>query len=116
MVARRITRVLGHRRYTMDGVDRYGNPVAGFAVAVDFPVYAVSPKQSVEEDAVGRRPIISGLTVYAPAGSAPVSSRDRFVFNGAEWDVEGEPGVWSDNPHGAGFHEGVQFDLVRSEG
>lgn len=115
MVRRRITQVLGLRVFSESGRDRYGNPVAGFADPVDLPVFAVSPRQSVEPDEVGRRAVLSGLTVYAPA-SCPVGPRDRVVFRGVEWEVEGEPGRWSDNPHGAGFQEGVQFDLVRSEG
>lgn len=114
---RRITQVLGHRAYTSGGVDRYGNPVNGYAAAVDFPVFAVTPKQSVEPDVVGRRPIITGLTVYAPVDSAPVSSQDRFVFRGDEWDVEGEPGVWDKNPNvPVTRHGSIQIDLKRSEG
>ena len=115
MVRRRVTQVLGLRVFSESERDRYGNPVPGYAEPVDMPVYAVSPKQSVEPDEVGRRAVLSGLTVYAPK-DCPVSSRDRVVFRGVEWDVEGEPGVWVDNPHGVGVHEGVQFDLSRSEG
>lgn len=114
---RRITQVLGHRAYTAGAVDRYGNPVAGWAVAVDFPVYAVTPKQSVEQDTVGRRPVITGLTVYAPVDSATVTPQDRFVFRGDEWDVEGEPGIWDANPNvPVTRHGSIQFDLKRSEG
>lgn len=115
MVSRRITQVLGWRAWSEGEVDRYGNKVAGWAPPVDVGVYAVSPKQSVEPDEVGRRAVLSGLTVYAPA-SCPVSARDRVVFRGVEWEVHGNPGVWVDNPHGSGFQEGVQFDLERSEG
>ena len=114
---RRITQVLGHRAYQAGAVDRYGNPAPAWGAAVDFPVYAVTPKQSIETDAVGRRPVITGLTVYAPVDSAPVSSQDRFVFRGVEWSVEGEPGVWDENPSvPVTQHACIQFDLERSEG
>lgn len=114
---RRITQVLGHRAYEAGAVDRYGNPVPGYALAVDYPVYAVTPKMSVETDTVGRRPVITGLTVYAPADSAPISPQDRFVFRGDEWDVEGEPGIWDKNPNvPVTQHGSIQFDLKRSEG
>ena len=114
---RRITQVLGHRVYGDGALDRYGNPIPGFAPPVDFPVYAVTPKQSVEQDMVGRRPVITGLTVYAPVDSATVSPLDRFVFRGEEWSVEGEPGVWDANPNvPVTRHGSIQFDLKRSEG
>lgn len=117
MSRRRIKHVLGRRAYGTSGYDRYGVPIVGYAPAVDFPVYAVSPKQSVEQDTVGRRPVITGLTVYAPINGVPISSRDRFVFRGVEWDVEGEPGVWEGNPHVATDSQaGIQFDLKRVEG
>jgi hypothetical protein len=103
--------------YQAGAVDRYGNPVAGYAVAVDFPVFAVTPKQSIEQDSVGRHPVITGLTVYAPVDSAPISPLDRFVFRGDEWEVEGEPGVWDVNPNvPVTRHGSIQFDLKRSEG
>lgn len=114
---RRITQVLGHRAYEAGAVDRYGNPAPAWGVAVDFPVFAVTPKQSVEQDTVGRRPVITGLTVYAPVDSAPVSSQDRFVYRGDEYAVEGEPGVWDKNPNvPVTQHACIQFDLERSEG
>ena len=114
---RRLTQTLGHRAYVIGEPDRYGNATAGYAPAVDFPVYAVTPKQSIEVDTVGRRPVITGLTVYAPVDSAPVSSQDRFVFRGVEWSVEGEPGVWDKNPNvSVTQHGSIQFDLERSEG
>lgn len=117
MIRRRVRHVLGHRVYGTSGYDRYGNPIVGHAPAVDFPVYAVSPKQSIEQDTVGRRPVITGLTVYAPIGGAPISAHDRFVFRGVEWDVEGVPGVWEGNPHFASDSQsGIQFDLKRVEG
>jgi hypothetical protein len=112
---RRITQVLGLRVFSEEvTVDRYGNRVPGWADPVDVGVFAVSPKQSVEPDEVGRRAVLSGLTVYAPT-TCPVTARDRVVYRGESWEVVGDPGVWADNPHG-GFQEGVQFDLERSEG
>lgn len=113
-MSRRITQILGLSVFSEGVPDRYGNATPGWADPVDLPVYAVSPKQSVEPDEVGRRAVLSGLTVYAPA-DCPVTARDRVLHRGESWEVAGEPGVWVDNPHG-GFQEGVQFDLERSEG
>lgn len=116
MGKRRITQVLVRLPYVAGAVDpRYGNTTNSFGAGIDLPVYAVSPKQSVEPDEVGRRAIITGLTVYAPAGSV-IGARDRVLVAGKTYEVEGEQGSWTNNPHGSGFHDGIQFDLKRSEG
>jgi hypothetical protein len=114
---RRVSEVIQVLRYQEDATrDRYGNPVPGYAAPVDVGVYVVSPRQSVEEDEVGRRPIITGLTVYAPLGTV-VAAHDRVIADGLTYEVEGEPAVWDGNPHSARrSHGGVQFNLVRSEG
>lgn len=113
---RRVSEFVQVHRYQAGAVDRYGNPVPGWADPVSVGVFAVSPRESVEEDTVGRRPIITGLTVYAPLGTA-VAARDRVTVDGALYDVEGEPAVWDANPHSSRrVHGGVQFNLRRVEG
>lgn len=114
---RRITQVLGLRVYSDSAVvdPRYGNAVPGWAEPVDLPVYGVAPNQSSEPDEPGRSRVLSGRTVYAPL-SSPVKPHDRVVIAGETWEVVGEVGPWSLNPHGGGYHEGVQFNLERSEG
>lgn len=116
MVRRRITQVLGLKAFSESAErDRYGNAVPGWSAPVNLPVYAVAPNQSEEPDEQGRARVLSGRTVYAPL-SSPVKPHDRVVIAGNEWEVVGEVGPWSLNPHGAGAHEGVQFNLERSEG
>ena len=113
---RRVSETVQVHAYQAGAVDRYGNPVAGYAAPVDVGVYLVSPRQSIEQDKVGRRPIITGLTVYAPLGTS-ISPQDRVGVSGVLYDVEGVPAVWDGNPHGRSFSHGcVQFDLERSEG
>lgn len=95
--------------------DRYGNAVPGYADPVDLPVFAVAPNQSDEPDEQGRSRVLSGRTVYAPI-DCPVKPHDRVVIAGDTWEVVGEVGPWQLNPHGLGAHEGVQFNLERSDG
>lgn len=112
MSVRPLTRTVGVRAQVSGAVDRYGNPVSSFADPVEYAVYAVSPRQSVEEDETGRRPIVTGLTVYAPLG-VPVGPHDRVDVDGVTYEVEGEPGKWVYRSPGP---SGIQFNLVRSEG
>jgi hypothetical protein len=79
---------------------------------VDVLVYAISPRQSSEEDESGRRLVISGLTVYAPLGVS-VGPHDRVVVDDVTYEVEGEPGVWAYRDPGPA---GIQFNLERSDG
>lgn len=112
---RRTTQVLSLLSGTEGVEDRYGNKTSGFAAPVDLPVYGVAPNQSSEPDEPGRSRVLSGRTVYAPL-SCPVKPHDRVVIAGEMWEVVGEVGPWMLNPHGGGYHEGVQFNLERSEG
>lgn len=55
-----------------------------------------------QEVLAGRDATVIRYTVSAPPG-VDVLATDRIVFNGATYDIDGEPGVWS-SPTGALAH------------
>jgi DNA/RNA endonuclease YhcR with UshA esterase domain len=114
---RRITAEIQVEKYAEAvETDRYGNPVPGYAAPVSVGVYAVAPKQSTEPDELGRRAVITGLTVYAPL-ETDVGPHDRVTYRGDVYEVQGVVGRWENNPHvHVNRHEGITFDLERSTG
>lgn len=114
---RRITATIEVQRYSESTVrDAHGNSVASWT-STAVGVYAIAPKQSVEPDELGRRAVVTGLTVYAPLGT-DVRPHDRVVLpHGVTYEVVGEIAVWDNNPHvPVTRNSGVQFDLERSTG
>jgi hypothetical protein len=104
--------VVGHRT-VVDGVDDgYGNATRSWSDPVDVPVYGWAPA-GTGEPVAGRDEVTWDLDLYAPPGLV-VSSRDRFVVDGVEFDVDG---VGRDFTHGPfGFAPGVVVRLRRVEG
>jgi hypothetical protein len=113
---RRITETLKLERYTEGARDSRGNIVRGFLPPEDLPVFAVSAKSSVEADELGRRAVVTGKTVFAPAGTV-VGPHDRVTRDGLVYEVLGEPADWLLNPHrDVARQRGVQFDMERADG
>ena len=94
--------------------DRYGRPVQTWPEpGVDVDGCAVAPRTSTEPAQVGRQGVITGVTVYLPAGTA-IGPHDRVRARGVVYDVEGEPGDWR-NPY-SGRTPGIEVALTRHEG
>lgn len=95
--------------------DRYGGAVRDWdnAVRVEIDGCAVSPRFTPEDTANGRQGVIIGLTIYAPP-AADVVPTDRIVVRGDTYDIDGQPGDWT-NPYD-GRSRGVEFALKRVEG
>lgn len=104
---------LGIKRYQEGVTDAHGNPVESWSAPETVDVFAVAPTSSTEPPASGREAVISGLSVLAPVGVL-VAPRDRAVWNGEEYSIEGELADWTTGPFG--FLPGVQFNLRRVEG
>ena len=95
--------------------NRYGGAVTGWdsAVSAEIDGCAVSPRFNPEDTALGRQGVIVGLTVYAPPGT-DVLPTDRVVVRGVEYEVDGQPGEWT-NPYDS-LSRGVEFALKRVDG
>ena len=95
--------------------DAYGQTVADWATptALVFTLVPVWPRTTAETAEPGRVPVVVGLTVVLPAGTA-VTTLDRVTVRGATYDVDGIPFDWL-NPF-TGWAPGVTVDLKRREG
>ena len=104
---------VGVRVFQEGATDAHGNPVDGWAAAVDVAVHALSPG-SDEPPSPNRDLSLIEWTVYAPAGTS-VGPRDLVVVGGREFTVEGEVRDFTLGP----WHNpvaGVVFELRRAEG
>lgn len=112
-----MTYVIGLKRYQAGAVDRYNKPTDSWLAAVDIEVYAIAPKSSDEPFEVGRDAVVTGLQVLAPAGTV-IGRKDRIVFEGEEYTVEGEIADWTYSPYHTGLLEdaGIEVNLKRVEG
>lgn len=114
-MTRRITQTVEVLPWSEGAPDRYGNRTPGWGAPVSWGVWAVAPRESVEPDAPGRAPVITGKTVYGPL-PCPIGAKDRVrLADGLTYEVEGDVGVWDKNPHG-GSQRGVVVNLERSVG
>ena len=105
---------LGHRVRSLGALDAHNNAVDAWADPVPILVHGVAPGASQEAVAAGRDVSSVAWTVYAPAGTV-VGRRDRIVWQGVEYAVQGEPADWSHGPWpfpGAG----VVIELTAWEG
>lgn len=97
------------------GIDEHGNPSPtwpdpGFTVRA----LGVAPRAGDEDDSRrNREAVIVGLTVYLPADT-PIDAVDHMRIRGLEYEVIGEPGLWS-SPY-SGVDRGIQVALERYEG
>ena len=85
------------RRHRDGGEDVYGNPRAGYGPAEQILVFSVVVSGS--EDPTQQRPEAAEhrITVYAPS-ELGVGDRDRLIYRGESYEVDGLPGCWDDNP------------------
>jgi len=57
---------------------------------LEIPGCAFDPGGSLESAEVGREPVVSTPTLYAPV-DADVTARDRVIMRGRTWLVDGDP-------------------------
>jgi len=106
---------VGHRVYSSTGDDGYGNPVESWATAVDVAAYAVYPGVPGEDYEPGRIASLIPMFVLGTATAlGSVKARDRMVWGGEEFEVDGEPENYNYGPFG--FEPGVRVRLMRVEG
>ena len=94
--------------------DEYGNTVPGpYAKVQTLVGCGVSPRKEDELQENGRTGVIVGWTVFAPYDGV-VLPHDRLLVNGELFDVEGEPGRWSQPM--SGWTPGLEINIKRVEG
>ena len=114
---RRITQTLTIRRLVVGAVDEFGDDVVEHSEPVDWPVFAVSPRTSVEPGDPNRSLIVSGLQVFAPADGPEPGPHDLVDHAADVWQVVGEVARWDRNPHFARTSQrGIVVDLERVTG
>jgi hypothetical protein len=100
-------------RQSPDGFDPYGDPLPGTQTRTAVAGCAVAPRYSTEPTDRGRRGVIVGLSVYAPAGT-DILHTDHVEVDGVAYLVEGIPAEWV-SPF-TGWAPGVEVALRRAEG
>lgn len=107
---------VGVRVYSASGADDgYGNPTESWATAVTKACYAVYPGTPNEDYLPGE--IASRIPMFVLGSSASlgtVHARDRIVWGGKEFEVDGEPESFDAGPFG--FEPGVRVRMIRVEG
>lgn len=99
-----------------EATDPYsGEPVADWdsATFADVTGVAVEPRPSQEPAQDARNAVISGFTLYFPAGAA-IDAGNRVIVRGRTYSVLGEPAVWR-NPF-TGWEPGMVVQVERTEG
>ena len=96
------------------GDDPYGDPIPGTTTRIDIPRCGLAPRMSTESTARGRQGVIVGQTVYLPDSSPAVFYVDQLEVAGVLYDIEGEPGEWS-NPL-TGWTPGSEVAIRRAVG
>lgn len=109
------THTVGHR-VRSEGVAGYGGvPEESWAAAVDVAVTAVYPGVPGVDYEPGRTSSEIPLFMLGPADSiGSVAARDRMVWQGSEYTVDGEPENYNYGPHG--YTPGIRLRLLRVEG
>ena len=101
-------------RYTLGAPDAHGNAAESWVADVaPTLVHAVAPGASAEALQTGRDVSKVAWTVYAPTGTV-VAARDRIVWRGDLYFVNGEPRDYTFGPFGR--FGGVVIELRRTEG
>ena len=96
-----------------DANDVYGDPAETPPTRTRLDGCAVAPRSSADVNDRGRQGVVVGLTLFAPYG-ADIRHTDQLDVDGVLYDVDGEPGSWS-NPFT--FHEpGIEVALKRAAG
>lgn len=95
--------------------DAYNNTVEDWTSPTEVGVdgVAVEPRPSSEDNRDARNAVISGFTLYIPAGTA-VTAANRVRVRGEVYLVDGEPAEWR-NPF-TGWEPGSVVQTKRMEG
>jgi hypothetical protein len=105
----------GHRVYSATGDDGFGNAVPSWATAVTRNIYGAYPGTPGEDYEPGRNPSTIPLFLLgSTAQLGTVHARDRIVWQGNEFEVDGEPESYDFGPFG--YEPGVRVRLKRVEG
>lgn len=104
---------LGIKRYEEGAEDPYGVPTESWGPVELVDVYAIAPASSTEPFSPGREAVIDALTVLAPDDYG-IQARDRAVYQGDEYSIEGNVADWNTGPFG--FTPGFQFSLKKVDG
>lgn len=106
---------IGIRAHSSSGDDGFGNPVDSWAAAVSVEVYGVAPGTPGEDYEPGRNASRIPMVVIGPTDAiGSVGARDRIVWAGVEYEVDGAPEVFDFGPFG--FEPGARIRMVRVEG
>lgn len=73
--------------------DRYGNASPSGWTATPIPGATVGPRTSSDESSPGRAAVVTGLALYAPAGT-DLAARDRVRFDGETYTLDGDIASW----------------------
>jgi hypothetical protein len=65
-------------------------------VRSDVPGCLFAPRSSTERADPRSPAVITGAWLYLPADTTTPDPADYFLIDGTRYDVEGEPGVWTD--------------------
>lgn len=90
--------VLGVRRRVVGPPDPHGNVTETLGDPVDWEVHGVAPGAMIEPGEPMRDASHVLWTVYAPNGGEIPGERDRVVYRGTEYDVDGHPKPYTDGP------------------
>lgn len=95
--------------------DRYNDTVEDWSAPTEVPVdgVGVEPRPSSESNQDARNTVVSGFTLYMPAG-VTVTAANRVRVRGEVFLVDGDPAVWR-NPF-TGWEPGVVVQTKRVEG
>jgi len=93
--------------------DPYSSEPGTPAEDIDVDGVAVEPRPSSEPVQDARNSVVSGFTLYFPAGT-PVSAAQQVIVRGDVYDVLGQPAEWR-NPF-TGWDPGVVVQVGRTEG
>lgn len=103
-----------HEAYLAGAEDAHGNPVVGYAPAVDVLVHGWAPPSgNTEPFEAGRNAVLRDLDIYAPAGTV-MAPRDRVTVAGVVHEVVGYVEDFTTGPWQ--WAAGVRISAKRVEG
>ena len=95
---------------TVTARDDYGDSTSTVSETV-VPDCAVAPRFATESTDPRVAPVMVGLTVYMPAGTA-IDADDVLRIDGKLWQVDGLPAAW-ENPF-TGWAPGLEVPVKRA--
>ncbi|QSL99754.1 head-to-tail stopper [Gordonia phage Ecliptus] len=105
---------VGHRVYAADSVDEYGNAEEGWGAPIEKPVYGWGAPQGVEPKVAGHERVEVEVELLVPPDFGAVSSRDRVILDGVEYDVIGPTESFDHNPFGWNPGGVINLKVVKS--